>query len=503
MNRVFNKIRFIVLFNLNRILKRLIYRRTSIVAENVSHLFFHSLSIKPSKSFAAGNDSVHDFESWFVSVDEFRRILAELYKRNYVLVDYHKAYSGSLALPDGKKALVLSFDDLNYYDYMRDYGFSNKMVLTDDGEIANTFIDDNGNEQITFDGDHVAVLEQFIKIHPDFSFEGARGILALTGYEGILGFTHPKKEKAELQPLVAQLKKRGWVFASHSWRHHHLIYSNGPVSFRKTRRDIRKWFRDVSPYIGKVDAFVAPFGIDIRSNPLVDIYLRHLGFRFFYSVDYKQRSQFSNQAYYCARLNVDGIIFSNHPCQLFPYIGNPFFLLSSERSRQYPNLNLSMSGLVEYARKCLNRKTIYIWNGMGEEITEDRVNKVAKMYPGHYSEQELNKFYDISGKGILGFDCSGLITRYFMGGLDYFDYCSKMDLNSAGLVRESVMKGPVCDIPEKPGLCLYMKGHTGIYIGRGEVIESTSNPKFGNGVVKTMLSDREWEQWYQIPWLLN
>ena len=41
-----------------------------------------------------------------------------------------------------------------------------------------------------------------------------------------------------------------------------------------------------------------------------------------------------------------------------------------------------------------------------------------------------------------------------------------------------------------------MDGHTGIYVGGGLVIESTPNPRFGNGVVQTKLSDRPWTQWY-------
>ena len=34
----------------------------------------------------------------------------------------------------------------------------------------------------------LTVLEDFIETHPDFSYQGSKGILAFTGYDGILGY---------------------------------------------------------------------------------------------------------------------------------------------------------------------------------------------------------------------------------------------------------------------------------------------------------------------------
>lgn len=41
----------------------------------------------------------------------------------------------TLMLPEGKKPLVISFDDVNYYPYMLDEGFTSKLVVGEDGEI--------------------------------------------------------------------------------------------------------------------------------------------------------------------------------------------------------------------------------------------------------------------------------------------------------------------------------------------------------------------------------
>ena len=32
------------------------------------------------------------------------------------------------------------------------------------------------------------ILNKFVKEHPDFSLNGEKGVVALTGYEGVLGY---------------------------------------------------------------------------------------------------------------------------------------------------------------------------------------------------------------------------------------------------------------------------------------------------------------------------
>ncbi len=77
--------------------------------------------------------------------------------------------------------------------------------------------------------DLVPLLEDFIQEHPDFSYRGARAIIAFTGYEGILGYRTAGSDAAdnpnyqqdrEQAAKVAQcLRDNGWELASHSWGH--------------------------------------------------------------------------------------------------------------------------------------------------------------------------------------------------------------------------------------------------------------------------------------------
>ena len=58
--------------------------------------------------------------------------------------------------------------------------------------------------------------------------------------------------------------------------------------------------------------------------------------------------------------------------------------------------------------------------------------------------------------------------------------------------------GNILDIPEIPGLLVFMKGHVGVYIGNGEVIEARGH---AYGVVKTKLKNRKWTEYGKLNWI--
>lgn len=159
----------------------------------------------------------------------------------------------------------------------------------------------------------------------------------------------------------------------------------------------------------------------------------------------------------------------------------------------------SAAALVHHAENCLNLPTVYLWGGLGEILTKEVINDRKKRYPRVYSRGHCKELKKCIGRGIYGFDCSGLIKNFMMGGIFDYEYDPAKDMNSEMLLKAAEKSGKIDTIPELPGVCLYMPGHVGIYVGNGEVIESTSNPKFGNGVVKTKLSDREWTDWFFCP----
>ena len=166
----------------------------------VEHLFFHPVVAYPELAFD-GDAQANGIDDYMVTVDEYDKILQSVYDKGYVLVDIGDVWSATtgedgapkmvkntLYLPEGKKPLILSYDDTNYYDYMLQNGFAYKLILGEDGKIASWGKDPQGNEVVSRDLDAIPILDKFVEEHPDFSPFGAKGCLSLTGYQGILGY---------------------------------------------------------------------------------------------------------------------------------------------------------------------------------------------------------------------------------------------------------------------------------------------------------------------------
>ena len=127
------------------------------------------------------------------------------------------------------------------------------------------------------------------------------------------------------------------------------------------------------------------------------------------------------------------------------------------------------AGLVRHAQRCLQLDTAYVWGGLGAPITSELLESKREMYPDHYTEENWQRLSRQVGRNIKGFDCCGLIKNYLMGGLEDFCYDPAMDMNTRMLLDRAEKKGTPDTMPEVPGLCLYMEGHVGIYIGSGKV----------------------------------
>lgn len=59
-------------------------------------------------------------------------------------------------------------------------------------------------------------------------------------------------------------------------------------------------------------------------------------------------------------------------------------------------------------------------------------------------------------------------------------------------------KGTIGSIPDVEGVLVFMKGHVGVYIGNGEVVEARGH---AYGVVKTKLKNRGWTHWGYCPYI--
>ena len=301
----------------------------------VEHLFFHPIVAYPELAFD-GDSQADGIDDWMVTVDEYDKILQSVYDQGYVLVDINDVWSEStdangqpvmirntLYIPEGKKPLIFSYDDVNYYDYMLKDGFTYKLILGEDGLIWSYGLDPQGNEVISQDLDAVTILDKFVREHPDFSPFGAKGSLSLTGYQGILGYrtnTDTKvwndeleanrlKECEAVKPIIAELKRTGWTFGSHTWGHINLASS----SLDRVKADTKRWMDEVGSLVGPTPILYYPHGArpdgdDVQSTGPIFKYLQEQGFRVFASVGISSYSKIKTDicAVICDRLHPDG-----------------------------------------------------------------------------------------------------------------------------------------------------------------------------------------------------
>ncbi len=295
--------------------------------QEVTHVFFHTLIADNAKAFD-GEYTEDGYNQYMTTISEFEAMLRIMHEKGFVLVNLddmakvvraedgtEKMEACKIMLPPGKKPFVMSQDDVSYYQYMIGDGFATRMVIGEDGYPTCEYEQEDGT-MVRGDYDLVPILEKFIQANPDFSYQGARATLAITGYDGVLGYrTCPSGEgynEGEIEKakaVAARMRELGWVFASHSWGHQ--LY--GSISVDKLRTDSEKWEKEVEPILGETDIIIYAHGEDIAGienysteNEKYNI-LRNCGFRYFCNVDAHQYwVQLTDDYLRQGRRNLDG-----------------------------------------------------------------------------------------------------------------------------------------------------------------------------------------------------
>lgn len=317
----------------------------------VPHIFYHSLVNDPASAFnvsVLGQSTVDGMNAWMTTVSEFDKITQTMYENGYVFVmlrdlvvettdengNVHFEPNTNLMLPPDRKPVVLSVDDLSYYHSYEAASYPDKLVLDENGKVKCHYVKPDGTEEIG-DFDVVPRLNTFLEEHPDGAYKGARGMIALTGYNGVFGYRtdtdYRTKENlmedqakwleenpdfdwdadvAEATKIAAAIKESGWEFASHTWGH--LSVTNKTVEQLKV--DNEKWVNTVQNIVGPVDTIIFAHGNDIGDwtdySPDNEKYqyFKGAGYNFFCNVDSSQpywvqiRSDYVRQG----RIDLDG-----------------------------------------------------------------------------------------------------------------------------------------------------------------------------------------------------
>jgi len=316
----------------------------------VHHVFFHSLIAYTDLAF--DNDGqANGYNYWMTTVSEFENMLPQLLERGYILYDITelieqdpndptKIQKKDIYLPEGKIPLIISIDDVNYYEYMKNDGFANKLVIDENGEVANEIVTPEGETIISRHADVMPILDDFVKEHPEFSFNGAKGIIALTGYEGALGYRITDLTGEELTQAISdattvanKLKENGWKFACHSYTHNQY-FNNYTVTMKQIKYDTERWKKYIEPVVGKTNIYISPFGIRFKSTDERYRYLVDEGFNIFCPVQKNPELSFYDDNVIMTRFNLDGYSMFNRE----EYINETYYNVDEVIDKSRPAL---------------------------------------------------------------------------------------------------------------------------------------------------------------------
>ena len=253
----------------------------------IPNLSFHMLIADPSRAFT--NEAYgRKYNQNFVTIDEFEKILQQLYDNGFVLVsmkdvitettgaDGVTTYSANtIYLPSGKKPIMITETLVNYLSYMIDSnddgepdkdaaGFAHRLVVDANGDVKAEMITSTGDVSVG-NYDLVPILNDFIKAHPDFSYRGARALLAVCGYEGIFGYrinesviadqgqAYYDEQVAGARKVVEALRKDGYDFACYTYEN----ISYGTITnASQIKDDLTSWANEITPVLGEVDILI-------------------------------------------------------------------------------------------------------------------------------------------------------------------------------------------------------------------------------------------------------
>lgn len=126
----------------------------------------------------------------------------------------------------------------------------------------------------------------------------------------------------------------------------------------------------------------------------------------------------------------------------------------------------------------------YVYGAKGQMYSKAEAERMAK------SGSKSDYYYLTTCKRWFGHyvtDCSGLV---------YLALGKKNMRRADGYMDSCKVKGDIGSIPNIKGLIVWKKGHIGIYLGDGKVIESQG---VAYGVVITKVNERPWTKWGKLP----
>lgn len=285
---------------LTQLRDRLVLEQSQLTAWNdpaqIPNLSLQMLIADPQRAFNDDKFS-YSFTRNFLTCEEFSAILERLYAGGYVLVNLSDVYTtevgqdgsevftaNSIYLPTGKRPLILTQTNVNYHTYLTDSdddrlpdsggcGFASKLVFDANGELTNEYVDAD-DQVLTGAYDMVPILNEFVKNHPDFSYQGSKAVIALTGYDGLFGYrTNPQAERhfgtaeyeqqiASAQAVADKLIQDGYELACYTYENK----GYGSFTTAQLEADLNCWITEVAPILENISIFAYAQNSDIADE---------------------------------------------------------------------------------------------------------------------------------------------------------------------------------------------------------------------------------------------
>ncbi len=302
---------------------------------NVEVLCVKPLIADTTVAFSGTQASTAD--SLCLTAGEFEKILEQVYKADYILIDVRtmtdqtnlsSVTEKTLTLPEGKKPLVIVFENANYSAYQKGMGTCNRLVLNDQNQVCGEYTNANGQTVVSRGSEAIGILDAFVESHPDFSFDGAKGIISFSGYETMMGYIvnadqvddrnsalqavslpaiNPSEadiqtNQTTVKAILSVLSDNGWVFASSTYG---FINANS-CDLQAIQNDTNKWLDQIGSLTGAVQILVYPNGDFIKGSDPRCGFLKENGFRIFFGVGPTPYYTFGDNYLYLDRAMLNG-----------------------------------------------------------------------------------------------------------------------------------------------------------------------------------------------------
>ncbi len=254
----------------------------------------------------------------YLTTDEFSRMLEELYENDFVLVDAETMADMSedtfitevdLTIPVGKKPLIIVLDTFDYnVANTYNYGLCTQLSLDEQDHVCGQYEAPDGTLVSGRELEAIGILDAFVEAHPDFSYDGAKGVISICGYESVFGYVISEDEADDrsqaleiigrpnvvfsesdiennrqiVSEIASVLLDTGWKFASSTYGNINAYEADMDTIIA----DTEKWMDQIEPLLGDVHIIVYPGGNYIYGTDPRAEYLKSNGFRIFFGMGY-------------------------------------------------------------------------------------------------------------------------------------------------------------------------------------------------------------------------